>query len=157
QNNIKENLNTTNTNLDFTFDKLQENIYNQNNIHLNSKIEYRANDFRDSFKTFKNALVKDNNLLDASKFHKYELYCKEIELLAKKDKTSKEKIDLLQLVFYRKLCDHHTDLLKVFHNLLIVFMLFGIFSFMLNHFKTPPSQEQTKYSIISTISNETYL
>ncbi|MBF7046081.1 pentapeptide repeat-containing protein [Campylobacter volucris] len=157
QNNIKENLNTTNTNLDFTFDKLQENIYNQNNIHLNSKIEYRANDFRDSFKTFKNALIKDNNLLDASKFHKYELYCKEIELLAKKDKTSKEKIDLLQLVFYRKLCDHHTDLLKVFHNLLIVFMLFGIFSFTLNHFKTPPPQEQTKYNIINTISNETYL
>ncbi|MEE6620391.1 hypothetical protein VWN47_10825, partial [Campylobacter jejuni] len=34
-----------------------------------------ANDFRDSFRTFKNALIKDNNLLDASNFHKYELYC----------------------------------------------------------------------------------
>lgn len=157
QNNIKENLNTTNTNLDFTFDKLQENIYNQNNIHLNSKIEYRANDFRDSFKTFKNALIKDNNLLDASKFHKYELYCKEIELSAKKNRTIKEKMDKFQLMFYRKLCDHHTDLLKAFHNLLIIFMLFGIFSFAINHFKIPNFQEQAKYSIIDTTFNEKYI
>lgn len=53
---------------------------NKNMKILIKPIDKFANDFRDSFRTFKNALVKDNNLLDASNFHKCELYCKEIEL-----------------------------------------------------------------------------
>ncbi|HEB7547725.1 TPA: hypothetical protein RZH76_001673, partial [Campylobacter coli] len=44
-------------------------------------------------------------------FHKYELYCKELELENKKVTTFKDIVDRYQLFFYRKLCDHHTDLL----------------------------------------------
>ncbi|MCI7485418.1 MAG: pentapeptide repeat-containing protein [Helicobacter sp.] len=73
-------------------------------------LEHFANDFRDSFRILKNALIKDNNLLNASNFHKYELYSKEIELDSKKTKTIKDKVEKWQLWFYRKLCDHHTDL-----------------------------------------------
>ncbi|MGJ0124843.1 hypothetical protein [Campylobacter coli] len=115
---LKGNLNALNITSNFVFDDLkiqikkeQEN-FNKDKKEQDKKPLYKfSNDFRDSFRTFKNALIKDNNLLDASNFHKYELYCKELELENKKDKTLKDKIDKWQLFFYRKLCDHHTDLL----------------------------------------------
>ncbi|EAJ6667784.1 hypothetical protein E6B15_08470 [Campylobacter coli] len=108
---FKSNINIINSNLNFDFTNLDKKIRllsSQEKGKYNYEI---ANDFRDSFRNFKSALIKDNNLLDASNFHKYELYCKELELKNKKDKTLKDRIDKWQLVFYRKLCDHHTDLL----------------------------------------------
>ncbi|EGK8106323.1 MFS transporter, partial [Campylobacter lari] len=109
-----------------------------------------ANDFRDSFRVFKNALIKDNNLLDASNFHKYELYCKEIELkeswnriknvktdedLRQNNKNYSQLTDFLLLGFYRKLCDHHTDFLRVFNNFILLIslhVLYGIVIFRIN-------------------------
>ncbi|EOH4047718.1 hypothetical protein ACL61U_001069 [Campylobacter coli] len=115
---LKGNLNALNITSNFVFDDLEKQIdqeyedFNKDKKEQDKKPLYKfSNDFRDSFRTFKNALIKDNNLLDASNFHKYELYCKELELENKKDKTLKDKIDKWQLFFYRKLCDHHTDLL----------------------------------------------
>lgn len=143
------NLNAVNANLNFTFDNLEEKI-EQEYEELNKKEEDQksldkfANDFRDSFRTFKNALIKDNNLLDASNFHKYELYCKEIELKESWNKLKKVDIDedidqnnknysklmdFLLLGFYRKLCDHHTDFLKVFNNLILLIALYALFVF----------------------------
>lgn len=131
---FKGGLNVVNTNLNFTFDDLQDRIkqeYEDFNKDKNEKdkksLEKFANDFRDSFRNFKSALIKDNNLLEASKFHKYELYCKEIELNSKKYKIfSKEWIDKYQLFFYRKLCDHHTDILQSFNLLILVIGIFGV-------------------------------
>ncbi|EAL5740714.1 hypothetical protein DR740_04745 [Campylobacter lari] len=161
---FKGNLNTVNLNLNLTF----------NDLKIQTKEEYEkflkdieeqdkgssdkfTNFFRDSFRVFKNALIKDNNLLEASNFHKYELYCKEIELEDKQDKTSKDVVDKYQLFFYRKLCDHHTDLLKVFHNLLIIIMLFSIFSFVLDKFKQPSIENNAKYHIVQVDTNESYI
>nr|HDV6516760.1 pentapeptide repeat-containing protein [Campylobacter jejuni] len=150
---FKGNLNVVNTNLNFTFDNLEEKIeqeyeeFNKNKKEEDQKsLDKFANDFRDSFRIFKNALIKDNNLLDASKFHKYELYCKEIELKQNWDKkgenvkntTDLEKnvsrirdfMDFLLLGFYRKLCDHHTDFLKVFNNLILLISLYILFIFV---------------------------
>ncbi len=158
---FKGNLNVVNTNLNFTFDDLQEKIKQEYasyetqrtakeagvipNLYQEKSFDKFANDFRDSFKTFKNALIKDNNLLDASNFHKYELYCKEIELKQNWDKkgenvkntTDLEKnvsrirdfMDFLLLGFYRKLCDHHTDFLKVFNNLILLIALYALLVF----------------------------
>ncbi len=149
---FKGNLNVVNTNLNFTFDNLEEKIeqeyeeFNKNKKKEDQKsLDKFANDFRDSFRTFKSALIKDNNLLDASNFHKYELYCKEIELKQNWDKkgenvkntTDLEKnvsrirdfMDFLLLGFYRKLCDHHTDFLKVFNNLILLIALYALFIF----------------------------
>ncbi|EAJ0348098.1 pentapeptide repeat-containing protein [Campylobacter lari] len=161
---FKGNLNVVNTNLNFTFDDLQDRIkqeYEDFNKDKNEKdkksLDKFANDFRDSFRNFKNALIKDNNLLDASNFHKYELYCKEIELKNKKGKTLKDIVDKWQLFFYRKLCDHHTDLLKVFHNLLIIIMLFSFFSFVLDKFKQPSIENNAKYHIVQVDTNESYI
>ncbi|EAJ9536154.1 hypothetical protein E5S87_06430 [Campylobacter jejuni] len=147
---FRGNLNAVNANLNFTFDDLQERIKQEyedfnKNIENKKSLDKFANDFRDSFRTFKNALIKDNNLLDASNFHKYELYCKEIELKQNWDKrgenvkntTDLEKnvsrirdfVDFLLLGFYRKLCDHHTDFLKVFNNLILLIALYALFVF----------------------------
>ncbi|MBZ7961574.1 pentapeptide repeat-containing protein [Campylobacter molothri] len=150
---FKGNLNVVNANLNFDFDDLKEKInqeceeFNKNKKEEDEKsLDKFANDFRDSFRIFKSALIKDNNLLDASKFHKYELYCKEIELKQswdKKDKnvenmTDLEKnisrirdfVDFLLLGFYRKLCDHHTDFLRVFNNLILLIALYVLFIFI---------------------------
>ncbi|AJC94739.1 hypothetical protein FVD15_04055 [Campylobacter volucris] len=147
---FKGNLNAVNTNLNFTFDDLQEKIkqeyedFNKGKNKQDEKpLDEFANDFRDSFRTFKSALIKDNNLLDASNFHKYELYCKEIELKEywnKINKTNSKKdaiknqnvfknfIDSYLLNFYRKLCDHHTDFLRVFNNFLLLISLHILYS-----------------------------
>ncbi|TLD84877.1 pentapeptide repeat-containing protein [Helicobacter trogontum] len=135
---FKGNLNIVNANLNFDFDDLESTIkhehedYNKN-IEKNENKKSRdkfANDFRDSFRIFKNTLIKDNNLLDASNFHKYELYSKELELKHKGNKTIKEHIEKWQLYFYRKLCDHHTDLLLNLKWLIIAIGLFASLYFI---------------------------
>ena len=125
---FKSNLNIANANLNFDFDKLEAKIKQEHNNGNKKSLDKFANDFRDSFRGFKSALMKDNNLLDASEFHKYELYAKEIELDYKENKTLKEKIDYWQLWFYRNLCEHHTDILKSFNSLMLVIGLFGLVS-----------------------------
>ncbi|WP_300732412.1 hypothetical protein [uncultured Helicobacter sp.] len=77
----------------------------------------------------KNTLIQQNNLLDASQSHKLELYAKEIELDSKKPSIlSRDWIDKWILRFYRHTSDHHTDLLKIWHNLLILIGIFGFLS-----------------------------
>lgn len=105
-------LNLINAKLNFDFKDIKEKIQEQHNNHKERPLENFANNFRDSFRIFKNALIKDNNLLDASNFHKVELYCKEIELENKQpERFSKDWIDKWVLKFYRILCDHHTNLI----------------------------------------------
>ncbi|HEB9315675.1 TPA: pentapeptide repeat-containing protein [Campylobacter coli] len=141
---FKGNLNVVNTNLNFTFDNLEEKIKQEYgsyksqriakeagvipNLYQEKSLDKFANDFRDSFRNFKSTLIKDNNLLDASNFHKYELYCKELELKNKKDKTLKDRIDKWQLSFYHKLCDHHTDILQSLNSLILVIGIFVLSS-----------------------------
>lgn len=77
------------------------------------KIRYASN-ARDSFRTIKNVLIANNNLLDACAWHKLELYAKEHEIdLKAPTKFSKEWIERIQLCFYRHTSAHHTDLLKI--------------------------------------------
>ncbi|MCV3398902.1 hypothetical protein L8V83_06425 [Campylobacter lari] len=148
---FKDNFNALNITLNFTFDNLKkqikqesENFNKDTNEQYQKSLDKFANDFRDSFRVFKNALIKDNNLLEASKFHKYELYCKEIELKENQNKKDeyvenvidveknmwrvRELVDFLLLGFYRKLCDHHTDVFKVFNNLILLVALYVLFS-----------------------------
>ncbi|MFC3867852.1 pentapeptide repeat-containing protein [Helicobacter equorum] len=140
---FKGSLNAVNTNLDFGFESLKEKIKQEHieyNKHDKKPLDNFANDFRDSFRIFKSTLIKDNNLLDASEFHRFELYCKEIELresvrkrgtkaydnegIRKNMKPFKEFIDFLLLRFYRNLCDHHTDFLRCFNNLVLLVALY---------------------------------
>ncbi|ETD23925.1 hypothetical protein HMPREF2086_00671 [Helicobacter macacae MIT 99-5501] len=107
--------------------KQETNRYRENKQKLHSKkfqafkqekikkyeIRYASN-ARDSFRTIKNVLIANNNLLDASTWHKLELYAKEHEIdLKAPTKFSKEWIEKIQLCFYRHTSAHHTDLLKI--------------------------------------------
>lgn len=149
QTNFEKNLNLVNTDLNFDFEVLKEKIEkrfeNNKEQGIDKTLEQLANDFRDGFRICKNALIKDNNLLDASNFHKLELYAKEIELKEKSkrkiewDKSKLEEninknvkkfkyfIEHLLLAFYRKSSDHHTDFLKIFNNLILLISLYVVF------------------------------
>lgn len=120
-------------------EKMRNNAINLCDTHNNQRAgtiskpndRYEPDDFlkdyRDGFCTIKNALIKNNNLLDASYYHRTELYCKELELDSKTQKTLRDRIDLLQLWFYRKTSDHHTDLPKI---IFCIIATIGIFSFL---------------------------
>ena len=82
--------------------------------------------YRDLFRKLKSNRIAHHNLIDASELHSQELYARELELKHKKPKTLKDKVEKWQLWFYRKLCDHHTDILKSFHSLMLVIGLFGL-------------------------------
>ena len=90
------NINIINTNLDFDFPQTKKAIISkwiEKSVNPDKKthLHFIANDFRDSFRIFKNTLSKEGNLLDASNYHRVELYCKEIELDSKNPPTlSKE-------------------------------------------------------------------
>ncbi|EJA9824457.1 pentapeptide repeat-containing protein [Campylobacter coli] len=129
-----------------------------NNIQdKNDKFRVLLN-LRDLFRKLKSNRIAHHNLIDASELRTQELYTRELELKYQENKSLRETIERWQLFFYRKLCDHHTDLLKAFHNLLIVVMLFGMFSFALDKFKQPNHIENDiKYNIVKVDSNENYI
>lgn len=150
---FKGDLNIVNTNLNFDFEDLELRIkkeieeYNENREDAKA-LQNLANDFRDSFRTFKSVLVANHNVLNALDFHRAELYCKEVELKAKCNERHiegsseiemrknarkfKERVDYLLLCFYRKLCEHHTDFLRVFNNLILLIALYALFAYLGN-------------------------
>ena len=166
---FKENLNFVNVKCDFEFENLKERIKQEKEQDSKKTLDKFANDFRDSFRLIKNALIKDNNLLDASNFHKYELYCKEIELEQiwhKQGKTAeteadikrnthkfRDYIDCLLLGFYRKLCEHHTDFLKVFNNLILLIVLYALFFKGIAYLHNAKIENISEEFILSKISN----
>ena len=132
--------------INFTFGGLKGFI-KRKAVGDKDKEDKTANDYRDSFRLVKNALIKENNILNASQYHKMELYCKEMELRARikevicpqkikengKEKTlssTKQSLlplamDFLQLWFYRNTSDHHTNLLRIIAWVVACIGLFG--------------------------------
>ncbi|NLK66279.1 MAG: hypothetical protein GX282_02260 [Campylobacteraceae bacterium] len=112
------------------------------------------NTFRDSFRAIKHSLMSVNNTLEASKFHKLELYAKEIELEylqeikknnAKKEKqksadneekakkiTFKEIVDRYILSIYRKTSEHHTNFIKILNFTVFMIAMFGAVAFLVD-------------------------
>ncbi len=85
-------LNFVNAKIDFTYDELKKFIEDTSINNISA-----TNDFRDGFRLMKYALNNKGNALDASLFHRLELYCKELELeftlenaKAKNSENSKE-------------------------------------------------------------------
>lgn len=88
----------------------------------------KIDSLRESYCIIKSILISEHNILEAANWRKLELYAKEVELESKKSKKfAREWIDKWQLLFYRITSNHHTDLLKSFHSLLVVI---GIFAFL---------------------------
>lgn len=88
----------------------------------------KIDSLRESYCIIKSILISEHNILEAADWRKLELYAKEVELESKKPKKFTRKwIDKWQLLLYRITSNHHTDLLKSFHSLLVVI---GIFVFL---------------------------
>ena len=111
---FKGSLNLVNTNLEFGFYELRSRIQDSKT----------ANDFRDSFRLFKSVLIKEHNNLDASNFHKLELYCKEIGLIF--TKPVRDWIDYFALIIYRHISDHHTNLFKILSCIITLIAVCGL-------------------------------
>lgn len=165
---FNENVNFINTKSNIKFEKAKEQI---ERLHLERKISYEnqaeedrgdkeepkeykiANEFRDSFRNIKSALIEHHSMLDASNYHRTELYCKELELKYKREEKAKnfwdtfkflldkkrtqaleirDIIDEIQLCCYRLTSDHHTNLLLILNNVLILIAMFGIANLVLD-------------------------
>ncbi|WP_144600698.1 pentapeptide repeat-containing protein [Campylobacter coli] len=98
-----------------------------NNIQdKNDKFRALLN-LRDLFRKLKSNRIAHHNLIDASELRTQELYARELELKYQEKKSLRETIERWQLFFYRKLCDHHTDILQSLNSLILVIGIFGIF------------------------------
>ena len=110
-------INLTDTKIfDFNFEQLK----------LEARTSSGAKDFRNIFKNIKNALIKDSNLIDASHFHKMELYAKELEISYKQEKSAKDWVEQIQLYCYRLTSDHHTNLLLILNHIIFLITLFYV-------------------------------
>ncbi|WP_103599908.1 pentapeptide repeat-containing protein [Campylobacter concisus] len=145
-------LNFVNAKTDFTYEELKELIETQ--IKCDKSIDNikRTNDFRDGFRLMKYNLNNKGNALDASLFHRLELYCKELELEFTLDKDgenskgtksadeieakpkSKNRIeillDLITLKLYRNISDHHTNLLRIINFMVLTIAVYGFYLYV---------------------------
>ena len=164
-------VNFTNTELNVKFEEAKKQIealYIEKKTKYNNQAEedregkeepkeYKiTNEFRDSFRTIKSTLIKDNNMLDASNYHRAELYCKELELeYRRKEKVKKSEIrdivDRIQLYCYRLTSDHHTNLLMILNNVIFLIALFGVANLMLIPFDKTYTISFFKINVIETI------
>ena len=148
-------LNFVNAKTDFTYDELKKFIEDTSTNNISA-----TNDFRDGFRLMKHALNNKGNALDASLFHRLELYCKELELEftlenakakdSKNDKKvksanevearpkSKSRIelflDLIMLKLYRNTSDHHTNLFKIINFTILTIAMYGLSFLFLDDF-----------------------
>lgn len=152
-------LNFVNAKTDFTYDELKNFIKDKSTNNIDKCINV-TNDFRDGFRLMKHALNNKGNALDASLFHRLELYCKELELefvlediKAKNSKTCNEAkatkepkdttknknsielfFDLITLKLYRNTSDHHTNLLKIINFAILTIVMYGLSFWILDDF-----------------------
>ncbi|ECV9671311.1 TPA: pentapeptide repeat-containing protein [Campylobacter coli] len=99
-----------------------------NNIQdKNDKFRALLN-LRDLFRKLKSNRIAHHNLIDASELRTQELYARELELKYQEKKSLREKIERWQLFFYRKFCDHHTDILQSLNSLILVIGIFVLLS-----------------------------
>ncbi len=152
-------LNFVNAKTDFTYDELKKFIEDKSANDIEKCIS-TTNDFRDGFRLMKHALNNKGNALDASLFHRLELYCKELELeftlenaKAKNSENSKEVksvdeveakpksksrielfLDLITLKLYRNTSDHHTNLFKIINFTILSIAVYGLSFWVLDDF-----------------------
>ncbi len=101
--------------------------YNFNEIKNIQEYDKLLN-YRDLFRKLKSNRIAHHNLIDASELRTQELYARELELKYQENKSLREKIERWQLFFYRKLCDHHTDILQSLNSLILVIGIFVLSS-----------------------------
>ena len=145
-------LNFVNAKTDFTYEELKKFIEDTSTNNIEKCIS-ATNDFRDGFRLMKHALNNKGNALDASLFHRLELYCKELELeftlentKAKDSKNDNEEaklksksrielfLDLITLKLYRNTSDHHTNLFQIINFAVLSIAVYGLSFLVLDDF-----------------------
>lgn len=152
-------LNFVNAKTDFTYEELKKLIEDTSTNNIEKYIS-ATNDFRDGFRLMKHALNNKGNALDASLFHRLELYCKELELeftlentKTKNSENSKEVkpadetkgspkdknrielfLDLITLKLYRNTSDHHTNLLRIINFMALTIAVYGFYLYVYENF-----------------------
>ena len=145
-------LNFVNAKTDFTYEELKKFIEDKSANDIDKCISI-TNDFRDGFRLMKHALNNKGNALDASLFHRLELYCKELELeftlentKAKDSKNDNEEaklksksrielfLDLITLKLYRNTSDHHTNLFQIINFAILSIAVYGLSFLVLDDF-----------------------
>ncbi|RAX52235.1 hypothetical protein CCY99_07535 [Helicobacter sp. 16-1353] len=124
-----------------TFEDIEKHLNETETKETNKKVTPYEESYkiRESFTNMKTIFTAKNDVIEASKYRVLELYAEELRIkhenkslkltsdtLRKKAKLS---VDYLQLLFYRHTSNHHSDLLRAFHSLLLLIATFGIFSF----------------------------
>ena len=157
-------INLTNTKLGLTFELVEDKIKETYRKKLREREEWEdiqrlhevANEFRNVFKNIKDGLIRGSNLLDASQFHKMELYAKELELKYKKEYAKESNIrnfvDKIQLMCYRLTSDHHTDLMLILNNIVFLIAFFGVTSLILNLYSSGLGFEAVIASVVAEAS-----
>lgn len=107
------------------------------------KLEIIRN-IKDFFRAIKNVLIQKNDQLEAQKFHKAELYCKELEL-EKENKNFSTYIDSLLLRFYRITSDHHTNFLKILNFTVLCIAVYAVCSFVFVGIYEATFLEETRF------------
>ena len=145
-------LNFVNAKTDFTYEELKKLIEDTSTNNIEKYIS-ATNDFRDGFRLMKHALNNKGNALDASLFHRLELYCKELELeftlentKTKDSKNDNEEaklksksrieifLDLITLKLYRNTSDHHTNLFQIINFAVLSIAVYGLSFWVLDDF-----------------------
>ncbi|EMC9372557.1 pentapeptide repeat-containing protein [Campylobacter lari] len=118
---------------------IEHDCIQYNHEELEEEIEKNHYDeflnLRDLFRKLKSNRITHHNLIDASELRAQELYARELELKHKKIKNLKDIIEQWQIFFYRKLCDHHTDLVLNVKWLIITIGMFVYMLFMIKLYK----------------------
>lgn len=98
-----------------------------------------SQNYKDSFRSIKNMLISQNNIIEASKWHKLELYAYELELKYKtnlkeqyRQNLLKNTVEKFMLWFYRHTSEHHTNLSIIFTFTLSIIGVYFLLSEILN-------------------------
>ncbi|MGH1600582.1 pentapeptide repeat-containing protein [Campylobacter majalis] len=100
----------TNSKFKYTFNDIKSDFKDKTEQDNNSVIS----DLRTSFAMIKNILNKDGNLLDATNHHKYELYCKELELSDELEVVLNDKKTNTAIKFIKNSKRQRLNITKIF-------------------------------------------
>ncbi|MBZ7969607.1 pentapeptide repeat-containing protein [Campylobacter sp. RM3125] len=137
--------------IQYDFDEIKAKINSDTEKNYKNLLNYR-----DLFRKLKSNRIAHHNQIDASELRTQELYARELELKYKKDKSLKEKIERWQLIFYHQLCDHHTDFLRVFNNLILLISLYVLYSFFILYISGKEIINDTKIYLSDIFHNNIF-
>lgn len=103
----------------------------------------KIRNIKDSFRAIKNVLIQKNNLLEAQKFHKAELYCEELRIKQKvfKENKTENKTENKKVIFC-SISKIFINLIFVISYILILIFIFVLFAVLIHLYQNSPNYIQ---------------